>query len=245
MALTSHDLERALDVLHMVGEAETRDEFLSFCVQGTRELVPCMLVAANEVDLPAGRVAIVTEPVDFPQPPNTEQALAEFGHENPLIRYYEETGDGSARRFSDLVSLEELHRTRLYQDLYRRMGLEYQMSVTLPAPAPKIFALVLGDGDKDFSDTDVQILNRIRPHLSQKWRTVRDQDRLAMMTEVFEEVAIVHGWGAIVLSNPPEEVIPEFVRHAVPSLRPADQDVTVPGSDRALAVGAAGEGRGR
>lgn len=208
MALTSRDLDRALDMLHRVGEAETRDEFTALSVQGTMDLVPCMIVAANEVDLPAGRVAYWTVPEDFPYPPNAQQILAELVHENPLLRHIEATGDGSAWRFSDFVSTEELHATRLYQEFYRPMGLEYQMSVTLPAPAPKVFALVLGDDQSDFTEADREIMNRIRPHLSQKWRSVRETERLRTLTEMSLDVATAQGWGAIVLSDPPDEMIP-------------------------------------
>jgi DNA-binding CsgD family transcriptional regulator len=206
MALTSRDLDRALDVLQMVGEAETRDEFTSLSVEGTMDLVPCMIVSANEVDRSAGRIAFWTTPEDFPYPANAQQILAELVGENPLLRHIEETGDGSARRFSDLITREELHNTRLYQEFYRLIGLEYQMSVTLPAPAPKVF--VLGDSDKDFTDADCQIMNRIRPHLSQKWRSVRDAERMRATAEMSEDVAAAQGWGAVMLSDPPDEMIP-------------------------------------
>ncbi len=82
------------------------------------------------------------------------------------------------------------------------------MSVTLPAPAPKIFALAFGDPDKDFSETDRLIMNRIRPHLSQIWRSVRDQDRLRALADISHEMVAEQGWGAILLSDPPEELIP-------------------------------------
>ncbi|HEX4127782.1 MAG TPA: LuxR C-terminal-related transcriptional regulator [Acidimicrobiales bacterium] len=172
------------------------------------DLVPSQLVAANEVDLPAGRFAFWHEPSDFPMPDNSEQLLAEVGQDNPLIRHYAETGDGSARKFSDLVSQEELHRTRFYREFYSVVGLEYQMSVTLPAQAPRIFAVVCGASDKDFDEKDRQILNRIRPHLSQLWRGVRDLDRLRAIAELSEDVAVAQGWGAVVLGDPPHEIIP-------------------------------------
>ena len=51
-------------------------------------------------------------------------------------------------------------------------------------------------------------MNRIRPHLSQKWRSVRDNDRMRAITEMSENVAAAQGWGAIMLSDPPDEMIP-------------------------------------
>jgi hypothetical protein len=52
--------------------------------------------------------------------------------EHPLVRYTIETGDGSARKISDFLSLAEFHESAIYRELYSRLGVERQMSITLP-----------------------------------------------------------------------------------------------------------------
>ncbi len=208
MRLGVKDLERALDVLQVVSRAESRDEFLRCAVEAAQELIPCMIAAVNEVDPAAGRFAVWYEPESYAMPPKTSELLLEYGDENPLIAHYNTTGDGSALRFSDFVTRDELHDTHLYQELYRAMGIEYQMSVTLPAQAPMIFALVLADHDRDFSERDRAVLNRIRPHLAQMWRNVRDLDRLRALVSTAQEVSLDQGWGVIMLWDTPEELTP-------------------------------------
>jgi DNA-binding CsgD family transcriptional regulator len=208
MHLGAKDLERALDVLQVVSRAESRDEFLRCTVEAAQELIPCMIAAVNEVDPAAGRFAAWYEPASFAVPPAADQLLLEHGEDNPLIAHYTATGDGSAFRFSDFVTRDELHETYLYQELYRPMGIEYQMSVGLPAQAPMIFALVLADSDRDFSERDRAVLNRIRPHLAQLWRNVRDLDRLRALVSTAQDVSLDQGWGVIMLWDTPEELTP-------------------------------------
>jgi DNA-binding CsgD family transcriptional regulator len=206
--LGAKDLERALDVLQVVSRAESRDEFLRCTVEAAQELIPCMVAAVNDVDPAAGRFAAWYEPADYVVPPNAEELLLEHGEQNPLIAYYNRTGDGSAYRFSDFLTSDELHETYLYRELYRPMRMEYQMSVTLQVQAPRLFALVLGDDSHDFSERDRAVLNRIRPHLTQMWHNVRDLDRLRALVGAAQEVSLDQGWGVITLWDTPEELTP-------------------------------------
>jgi DNA-binding CsgD family transcriptional regulator len=208
MALANSELEQVLDVVQHVCQAQSRDEFLSLTLGGVLALVPCMVVAANEVDPTVGRFVWWHEPSSFAFPANTAQLLGQLGDENPLLRHLLTTGDGSAWRVSDLATTEQFHATRLYQQLYGPMGMEYQMSVTLPAPAPMVFAVVLGNGERDFSDRDRRVMNTLRPHVAQAWRNVRDHERLRALVGAAQDIASMQGWGVIVLCEPPEELVP-------------------------------------
>jgi DNA-binding CsgD family transcriptional regulator len=208
MRLGKNDLEQLLDVVQTVGYAQTRDEFLTLTLEGVQKMVPCMVAAVNEIDPSADRFENWHNPSSYPMPENTAQILLELGGEHPLIRHLQTTGDGSARRISDFYTREEFHATRLYQELYKSMNMEYQMSVTLPAPMPMVFAVILGDGDQDFSESDRLKMNTVRPHLAQAWRNIRDQDRLRALVDAASDASSLQGWGVIVLQDPPEELTP-------------------------------------
>jgi DNA-binding CsgD family transcriptional regulator len=208
MRLGNNDLEQLLDIVQTVGQAQTRDEFLVSTLEGVRQMVPCMVAAVNEIDPSANRFEFWHRPTSYPMPENAEQLLLELGGEHPLIRHLQTTGDGSARRISDFATREEFHATRLYQELYKSMGMEYQMSVTLPAPMPMVFAVVLGDGDQDFTESDRLKMNAVRPHLAQAWRNIRDQERLRTLVDAASDASSLQGWGVIVLEDPLEELTP-------------------------------------
>jgi DNA-binding CsgD family transcriptional regulator len=219
-ALTPQDLEAALDLVQRVGEAETRDEFIALTLTASRHTVPCAMATVNEVDPSVGRFVYWYEPESLFVPPNAQELLSSLADEHPLISYIARTGDGSARTFSDLVTRQQLHATRLYEELYRPMGVEYQMSVTLPAEAPLIFALVLSDGEVDFTGRDRAVLNRVRPHLAHIWRNLRDLERMRALAGIGRQAVVDHGWGVIALWDPPEELTPgsldDLYRHFGP-----------------------------
>jgi len=71
-----------------------------------------------------------------------------------------------------------------------------------------VFAVVLGNGERDFSDRDRRVMNTLRPHVAQAWRNVRDHERLRALVGAAQDIASMQGWGVIVLCEPPEELVP-------------------------------------
>ncbi len=96
----------------------------------------------------------------------------------------------------------------MYQQVYRHLGIEYQMSLALPAPRPVLLAMVAVRSDKDFSERDRAVLNMLRPHLAQAWYNAKDQDRLRSLLRVATDAAVDGGANVIVLSDPPFELTP-------------------------------------
>ncbi len=199
-----------LDLLRTVGQARDPDEFVQATLEGVIELVPCAVATLNEVVPQADRVGVWTEPTTFHIPPGAAELLARLAGEHPLIRHYATTGDGSALRISDFWTTEEFHASRLYELIYRRMGIEYQMSVSFSVPRPSVLGLVVNrDGsDRDFSERDRSVLNVARPHLVQHWRNAQDQQRLRGLLDAASDVMTERDAGVVVLWDPPEEVTP-------------------------------------
>ncbi len=79
MRLGKNDLEQMLDVVQMVGRAQTRDEFLASTLEGVLKVVPCMVAAVNEIDPSADRFEYWHNPSSFTMPENTAQILLELG----------------------------------------------------------------------------------------------------------------------------------------------------------------------
>src|SRR5262249_42258548 len=80
------------------------------------------------------------------------------------------TGDGSPRKLSDFLSVQKLHRLGIYNENYRRTGVEYQMTFMVKSlqreSAPTIaIALDRGRRETDFSEHDRFMLNLLRPHV--------------------------------------------------------------------------------
>jgi DNA-binding CsgD family transcriptional regulator len=206
--LTHSDLESVLRVVQEVTRARTRDEFSRIAVTELAELVRSDALALNEIDPTAGRISLVAEPESFAPSQELLAILVELADEHPLMRYYSTTGDGSAKRMSDFWTQEQFHMSSVYQRVYRYIGVEYQMSLALPAPRPELVAMVATRTSTDFSERDLAVLNRLRPYLAQAWYNAKDQDHLRSLLHVATDAAVDGGAHVIVLSDPPHELTP-------------------------------------
>jgi DNA-binding NarL/FixJ family response regulator len=120
--------------------------------------------------------------------------FAELAHENPLYQRWMRTRDGRAYRFSDVTTREALESTRLYREVYRPLGIEHQIVITLPSEADRVLAIVLHREDRDFSDAERDLLNRARPFLIQAYSNALAYSALVESSSVpLESKLVVHG----------------------------------------------------
>jgi DNA-binding CsgD family transcriptional regulator len=206
--LARSDFERVLAAVRLVGEAQNPNEFSQVVIEQVAGLIPSDVATFNEVDPVAGRLVFLAEPTSFPFPAEPMAHLASLTGEHPLIRYISETGDGSAKKISDFWTQEEFHASDIYRLAYGPMGVEYQMSVALPAPRPIVIGIVVCRADSDFSERDRMVFNLLRPHFVQAWHNARDQRRIRALLGAAVNASEPGAAGLLILSDPPQELIP-------------------------------------
>jgi len=197
-----------LEVLDGISGVADADEFATALVRGVRGGVPSDVVTLNEVDPAKDRVVFVADPDTWRPAPELAQVLASLAGEHPLVRLFNETGDGSAHKISDLVSQDEFHDSELYRRVYAPMRVEFQMSITLPAPLPIIVAIAVNRESADFDERDRLVLNTLRPHLAQMWRSTRERARLAGLLGAAAHALTAADTGVVVAADPPQELTP-------------------------------------
>jgi DNA-binding CsgD family transcriptional regulator len=163
--------EAMLRVIRGVSRVEELDAFAPTVLEEIDALIPSDAASFNEVDPLAGRASVVGRPYG----PTADQLVEwqRWAHQNPSLMHILRTGDGSARRISDFMTHDELHALELYTHVYAALGIEYQLSVALPAPQPTVLGIALNRGDADFSDEEVALLDALRPHLVQSYRSAQ------------------------------------------------------------------------
>jgi DNA-binding CsgD family transcriptional regulator len=89
-------------------------------------------------------------------------------------------GNFSAMKLSDFLTQRELHRTWLYDNWFRPLGIEHQLEVAIPSPwwHTKTFLLDRAGG-RDFTERDRLVLNLLQPHLTRLWHAARTRRLLA------------------------------------------------------------------
>jgi DNA-binding CsgD family transcriptional regulator len=151
-----------------VSMVEDVDDFGPAVLEQIDALIPSDLASFNEVDPLAERAVVVGRPYEIT--PGQLGLWQRWSHQNPALMHVLHTGDGSARRLSDFLTLDELHQLDLYRYVYEPLGVEYQLSAALPAPRPTVLGIALNRHDRDFSDEEVALLDALRPHLVQAYR---------------------------------------------------------------------------
>jgi DNA-binding CsgD family transcriptional regulator len=129
-------------------------------------LIPSDWRSYNEVDLlhPENTVAILKPESNqiflrlFPR-------FQELAHQHPLISRQKQLADFPVHKISDFLSQKSYRRLELYQDVYRHLGVEYQIAATIKFEPERITAFALSRQRNDYTERDRAILEMLRPHL--------------------------------------------------------------------------------
>lgn len=159
-------------VLRLVGEVSGLLELAEFrggLFSALRAELPCDFISLNQIAPDPQLNWSVSEP---PVPAEYHAGFYRFALQNPLAERHLRTRDGRPLRFSDIVTVDQLHATDLYREVYAGLGVEYQIAFTLPSPSQRIMAIALSRGRHDFSETERDLLTLARPHLIQAYRNV-------------------------------------------------------------------------
>ncbi len=178
--------EPILGVISAFSAVEDLDAFGSRALQALGKVVPFDSASFNEIDTSAGRAVFCAWPPDAVEGGDLEGFPA-LVRQNPILQYQETTGDGSAHRLSDFLTLDQLHELDLYKRVYRPLDVEYQVAIGLAAKQPLTIAIALNRSDHDFSDDELAVLDLLRPHLIQAYRNVQALATLSGIEDALAE----------------------------------------------------------
>ena len=168
--------KRALAIVGEVIGLLDLEELCRGILRTLREAVPAEWCALNELPADLPRTISLAEPE---VPLELHVAFAKYALQNPLVEYYMRTNDGRAMRFSDLLTRRELHRLDLYCEVYVPLAVEYQIAFTLPSGSRRVLGIALSRGRRDFTATERDLLNLVRPYLIQAYRNALAHTTLA------------------------------------------------------------------
>lgn len=165
--LSSRDNERLHQLLQQLYATRDLDEFPRVVLQLLPQLVASDMTSYNEVSLKEGRIVGLAAPLPFNTIEELSEKLAPLLSEHPLIAHFAQTQDGSPSAISDLLSRRTWHKTAIYNEFFRPLGIEDQLAIGLKDEAPWIFGIALNRSNCSFSARDRLILELLRPHLAQ------------------------------------------------------------------------------
>ena len=179
--LSAADLDRALRFVGEIEAVEAPSSFPTRMLTALKQLIPCDMAGYNEVDRSEQRVVMVLDP-DVPE----KETFARVARQHPVLRYHARSADGRALKISDFLTRRQYHGLELYQDAFRLINAEDQISIALPAQPSIVLGIALNRDRPNFSERDRRLLDLVRPHLAQAYRNAELRGRLADMLLLLE-----------------------------------------------------------
>jgi DNA-binding CsgD family transcriptional regulator len=169
--LSRSQLERALHVVGELGQLRDLRDYPQTVVRLVRRLIVCDHASYNAIELRSRRATIVVDPPDAIWDGGAEE-FAQLGRQNPLLAHVASTRDERALVLSDFITRRALHRTELYAHVYRRIPMEYQLTMAVRSPLrtsgrpAEVVGLSLGRVRRDFSRGEQRLLETLQPHFT-------------------------------------------------------------------------------
>ncbi len=199
----SAEQEALLWAVGEVGRARTLDDFARRCCDCLLQLVPGVSSSYNELNLFSGRASAVVWP-----DPGAEW-FARFGppfarlmQQNPLLDYFETTGEAGPVCWGDVDPAAAFARTELFAEFYEPNGIVDQLAVTLPSPPGVVVGLAVNRDRPRFSAAERRLVALLRVYLVNVHRLVTEVEAARARTRTLT----ADGWTVVLVSDSGEVV---------------------------------------
>ena len=149
-------------------------------------LVGSELTTLSVCDLAAAKRVVQSNPDDAISA--TDRACFDlFFRQHPLVRYHSRHPDGGSYKLSDAYAPRQFRRTALYNEYYRRIGIEHAIAVPLFVDNRLLVSFVLNRSGRDFSERDRALLDLLRGPLANIYRQAVALERAKAAAQTLRE----------------------------------------------------------
>jgi DNA-binding CsgD family transcriptional regulator len=199
--LAAIEYEELLTSVDEIYACSSLEEFPVRVIKVIRKLIPSVSASYNEVNVRQKRMILEMDPPlpksNLPHIANLEQLF----QQHPMITYAHDTGDGQALKISDFLSARDYHRLDLYQQVYRNMATEDQLSIGVQAEDGFVLGIAVNRTTRTFTEKDRLRMNLLRPHIIRAYLMAQERhgfiEQLADLKKAMGEV----GCGVIGLDS--------------------------------------------
>jgi DNA-binding CsgD family transcriptional regulator len=178
--IRSGDLKACLDAVHAVGESSASLEgFMHGGAACLPRLIASDLTHVSVCDVDSGKRAVVSDVPGAIAKRDLETFNRHF-KDHPIVRYHARNPRARTVRIGDLIPERDWRRSRLYDEYYRAVGIDYSMVLPVHVQGDELVSFVFNRQDRDFSDRDRACAEAIRPLLGDLYRVTRALDGARM-----------------------------------------------------------------
>ena len=140
------------------------DAFPAHVLRIVGRLIGYLNASYNEIDTLGSSHRVVAEPPEIFRD-DLDAAFGRYLHQHPVITHVAANHDSRSRLISDFITRPAFRRLALYNEFYRHIETETQLSITLPSAKGEVVALALNRGRTGFKERERELLDRLAPHL--------------------------------------------------------------------------------
>ena len=134
------------------------------------------------------------------------QIFAAHTHEHPFFVELLVEKKVEALKISDYLTQQQFHRTGIYNEYYRKVGVHRQMAIALHVSPELLVTCALSRSRQDFDDRERELLMLIAPHLVAAFRNAKafdklESDRKYLLFAVSQGLIVLNAEGKIKFAN--------------------------------------------
>jgi DNA-binding CsgD family transcriptional regulator len=191
----------AVAMLNAIAAAGADPEgFARLGVAELPRLADSELTTLSVCDLATGRRSVVGGPGSA----LSAQDIAAFDRHffaHPLVLFHSTHQAGGAHRISDSLPADAFRATDLFNDYYRRIGIDHALAIPLYVDESTLVSFVLNRAGRDFSDDEVALLEQVRGWLAAMYRNAQALSRAAEAIAELREIAEGDDWAVVRLDG--------------------------------------------
>ncbi len=185
-AITQRDYEAMLDGIGKLYACESLERFPMTSLTEILKLVGADSSTFNYVAPSVPKVIAIATPA-IPDEPKRTKRFAQYLPQHAALNHFLATGNPNAFKLSDFQSVREYHALPLYQEFYRELDYEDQITFMLFPPGAELIGISLARDRRSFKERDLQILNLLRPHVAKAYRHV---ERMTLLNRALRSRAV-------------------------------------------------------
>jgi DNA-binding CsgD family transcriptional regulator len=172
--LRSSDLRAVLEFVETAWALSGERPFTPETLAALQQLIPSDLVGYSELDRLNGQtIQYFNSEGGEGDDGGEEELFWSLVEDHPLCRHQFAYHDFSALRLSDVIGARQLAGTRVHADWFRPAGVVAELEAGIAPSRVRTRNFVLDRSHGDFSDRDLAVLERVRPHLALIHETAR------------------------------------------------------------------------
>lgn len=209
MPITQQDFEGVLNFIHDLYDQRALVDSADRTMTALARIVAADRVVYGDFDVERQMARLAMQPAVVKDHDGTidgavNGALASleqnFGN-HPLFRYYLQTNDGRAQKASQVMTKSQFHLYSEKDAFTRQFGARYQIGIFFPAGPTLVTAILLTREQRDFTERERGLLNRLYPHLVRAFRNTASLNRLSRDVDALFELLEGPTSSVIVLSE--------------------------------------------